>query len=87
MHAVRTSGELRVAVLAGGDSAEREVSLASGRQVMASLARRGHDVEWFDPKTVDTLWAEHRGGRADHGLALFELTCLGLWRAAAPLTL
>jgi D-alanine-D-alanine ligase len=52
MH-VRSLGALRVAVLAGGDSSEREVSLASGRQVMASLAQRGHDVEWFDPALRD----------------------------------
>jgi asparagine synthase (glutamine-hydrolysing) len=56
---------------------------AVGREAFSA----GRLREWFDPKTVDTLWAEHRGGRADHGLALFELTCLGLWRAAVPLTL
>jgi asparagine synthase (glutamine-hydrolysing) len=47
----------------------------------------GRLQEWFDPNGVETLWAEHRSGRADHGLALFELTCLGLWRAATPLSL
>jgi D-alanine-D-alanine ligase len=39
----------RVAVLAGGDSAEREVSLASGRQTIAALRQRGHVADWFDP--------------------------------------
>ena len=53
MQVERTFGALRVAVLAGGDSAEREVSLASGRQVVASLAHRGHHVEWFDPALRD----------------------------------
>jgi D-alanine-D-alanine ligase len=53
MHVVRTLGALRVAVLAGGVSAEREVSLASGRQVVSSLAQRGHDVESFDPASRD----------------------------------
>ncbi len=53
MHVERILGALRVAVLAGGDSAEREVSLASGRQVVAALAQRGHDVEWFDPALRD----------------------------------
>jgi asparagine synthase (glutamine-hydrolysing) len=54
-----------------------------GRDAFSS----GRLQEWFDSKSVDALWAEHRGGHADHGLALFELTCLGLWRSAAPLTL
>jgi asparagine synthase (glutamine-hydrolysing) len=37
--------------------------------------------EWFEPLAVERLWTEHRSGRADHGLALFALTGLGLWRA------
>ncbi|HEX6986493.1 MAG TPA: D-alanine--D-alanine ligase [Planctomycetaceae bacterium] len=40
---------LRVAVLYGGPSAEREVSLESGREVAAALARRGHRVTPIDP--------------------------------------
>jgi D-alanine-D-alanine ligase len=35
---------LRITVLAGGPSAEREVSLESGRAVADALRRRGHDV-------------------------------------------
>ena len=35
---------LRVTVLCGGPSAEREVSLASGRAVAEALRRRGHEV-------------------------------------------
>jgi D-alanine-D-alanine ligase len=35
---------MRVAVLYGGISAEREVSLSSGRQVIAALEQRGYDV-------------------------------------------
>jgi D-alanine-D-alanine ligase len=41
---------LKIAVLAGGTSAERPVSLQSGRQVYAALVRLGHDVEWWDVK-------------------------------------
>ncbi|HUY32215.1 MAG TPA: D-alanine--D-alanine ligase [Pirellulales bacterium] len=48
-----TNDQLRVAVLAGGDSAEREISLASGRRVLDALSQRGHDVEWFDPARRD----------------------------------
>lgn len=39
---------MRIAVLQGGRSAEREVSLRSGRQVAHALTQRGHDVEQID---------------------------------------
>jgi D-alanine-D-alanine ligase len=39
----------RVTVLTGGWSAEREVSLVSGRGVAGALAERGYDVTTFDP--------------------------------------
>ena len=39
----------KVAVLFGGDSAEREVSLMSGRAVLDALQRRGVDAHAFDP--------------------------------------
>ncbi|MGZ4153294.1 MAG: D-alanine--D-alanine ligase, partial [Actinomycetota bacterium] len=39
----------RVAVIAGGRSAEREVSLRSGHRVMSALRSRGHDAEAVDP--------------------------------------
>ena len=39
---------MKVAVLKGGRSSEREVSLNSGAQVEAALARRGHAVTAFD---------------------------------------
>ena len=44
----RVTGK-RVTVLTGGWSAEREVSLVSGRGVAGALAERGHDVTSFDP--------------------------------------
>ena len=40
---------MRVVVLLGGDSAERDVSLATGRGVIAALSRRGHEVIALDP--------------------------------------
>jgi D-alanine-D-alanine ligase len=40
---------LRIAVLAGGDSAEREVSLKSGACVVEALRQRGHAVTAIDP--------------------------------------
>lgn len=42
--AARTDRRLRIAVLMGGPSREREISLASGAAVAAALARHGHDV-------------------------------------------
>jgi D-alanine-D-alanine ligase len=39
---------VRVAVLKGGSSSERQVSLNSGAQVEAALRRRGHEVTAFD---------------------------------------
>jgi len=40
----------KVAVLLGGDSSEREISLLSGGAVLAALLRRGVDAHAFDPK-------------------------------------
>jgi len=40
---------LRIAVLLGGTSEERRVSLASGREVVAALRGRGHQVVPVDP--------------------------------------
>ncbi len=53
------SGE-RIAVLAGGRSPEREVSLRSGHRVMTALSSRGFDAFVVDPAEaplVDTLSA------------------------------
>ena len=49
----KSSQPLRVAVLAGGCSAEREVSLASGDRVAAALTTSGHDVTVVDPARDD----------------------------------
>ena len=43
----------RVAVLLGGKSAEREVSLKSGSMVLAALRKKGIDAHPFDPKERD----------------------------------
>ena len=55
----------RVAVLMGGPSAEREISLISGKAVLAALRSKGVDAEAFDP-------AEHE---------LFDLKRQGFQRA------
>jgi len=43
----------KVAVLMGGKSAEREVSLKSGSMVLAALRKKGVDAHPFDPKERD----------------------------------
>ncbi len=49
--------KLRVAVVMGGPSAEREVSIESGQAVMRALATIGHDAQSldFDGRFVDAL--------------------------------
>ncbi len=51
----------RVAVVMGGSSAEREVSLDSGRNVLEALQRRGVDAHAIDgiPALLDALRAGH----------------------------
>jgi D-alanine-D-alanine ligase len=52
---------LRVAVLAGGRSAEHEVSLSSGRAVRVGLEAAGHEVQWVQVER-DGTW-HHEGER------------------------
>jgi D-alanine-D-alanine ligase len=49
--------KIRVAVVMGGPSAEREVSIESGQAVMRALATLGHDAQSldFDGRFVDAL--------------------------------
>ena len=55
----------RVALLKGGRSLERQVSLRSGAQVQDALERLGHDVAAIDvgPDLVDRLEAARAGRR------------------------
>ena len=54
----------QVAVLMGGHSAEREVSLQSGAAVLAALQRRGVDARAIDCAALDTLQQLQQGGFA-----------------------
>lgn len=47
------NGKLRVVVLAGGPSRERDVSVQTGRAVTAALRGLGYPVEEVDPKDGD----------------------------------
>ena len=67
----------RVAVLLGGDSAEREVSLDSGAAVLAALQSRGVDAQAWDPAErsiftladagVDRVWIALHGPGGEDG--------------------
>lgn len=80
-------GELCVALLAGGDSAEREVSLASGAEAAKALSSIGHQVTWFDPAEIelrDIDWRRYdvcfialHGGAGEDGRVQAELEALG----------
>jgi D-alanine-D-alanine ligase len=52
---MQTSAMGKVAVLMGGSSAEREISLLSGQGVLAALQSRGVDAHAFDPQQR-SLW-------------------------------
>lgn len=54
-----TSRQLKIAVLCGGNSPEREVSLKSGERIANALRRRGHSVAIVDP-TAEYLEKEMR---------------------------
>ena len=61
----------RVAVMLGGDSSEREISLLTGNAVLEALKRRGVDAHAFDPRDVPlpelVSGAFHRVWIALHG--------------------
>jgi len=78
---------LKILVLKGGDSSEREVSLSSGGRVAAALRARGHTVTEADPagdplavlpaaKAADVVWMALHGGTGEDGTiqALFDLS-------------
>ena len=59
---------MKVLVLAGGDSSEREVSLTSGRAVFETLRQLGHTVYAVDPATgASLLTAEGKFITVDSG--------------------
>lgn len=59
----------KVAVLMGGRSAERDISLDSGSRVLAALQRQGVDAQAFDPaeRSLSDLAAFDRAFIALHG--------------------
>jgi len=55
----------KVAVLMGGNSAEREVSLKSGTAVLAALQRRGVDAHGVDAQDYATVLTQLRSDKFD----------------------
>lgn len=47
--------ECRVALLAGGSSGEREISIASGKGALGALEEAGYNVTWIDPSVKEDL--------------------------------
>ena len=86
--AVLASALGRVAVLMGGDSAEREVSLMSGTGVLEALRSRGVDAHAFDPaqrplgdlkaEGFDRIFIALHGRHGEDGTVQGALELLGL---------
>ncbi len=78
----------KVAVLAGGKSAEREISLRSGKAIMAALQAEQVQVEWFDPGersllelaelNIDVAFIALHGRGGEDGETQAVLNCLGI---------
>ena len=53
--------KMRLALIAGGKSSEREVSLKSGDQVFKALDKNKYDIRRYDPSTdLERLVRERR---------------------------
>jgi D-alanine-D-alanine ligase len=78
----------RVAVLQGGDSSEREISLLTGAAVLAALHRRGVAAAAFDPSEqslldlieqhFDRVWIALHGPGGEDGTVQGALEYLGI---------
>jgi len=86
----------RVAVLLGGSSSEREVSLESGRNVLAALRARGIDAQPVDgvdalrdaliARCIDRVFNVLHGGDGENGVvqglhSVFPAPDRGCWVA------
>jgi D-alanine-D-alanine ligase len=89
IHHVREPAQFgRVAVLLGGSSSEREVSLLSGNAVLSALERRGVRAQAFDPALralaelhelqIDRVWIALHGPGGEDGTVQGALEFLGI---------
>jgi len=82
------SGFGKVAVLMGGRSAEREISLKSGTMILGALKRQGIQAEVFDPAEQDLLqlaaqryervFIALHGRQGEDGTIQGALECMGI---------
>jgi len=87
-HVIEPRAFGRVAVLFGGDSTEREISLLSGRAVLDALLRRAVDAHSFDPaerdltdlleEGFDRVWIALHGPGGEDGTLQGALEYLGV---------
>jgi D-alanine-D-alanine ligase len=89
LHAATDPREFgKVAVMLGGHSSEREISLLTGQAVLAALIRKGVDAHAVDPRDValsslldqrfDRVWIALHGPGGEDGTLQGALECLGL---------
>jgi D-alanine-D-alanine ligase len=89
VHRIRNAREFgRVAVLFGGDSSERDISILTGNAVLAALQRRGVDAHAFDPRDrtltalneeqFDRVWIALHGPGGEDGTLQGALEYLGI---------
>ena len=80
----------KVAVLLGGPSAEREVSLMSGAGVLKALQSKGVDAHAFDPAERDLVELKRKGFKrcfiALHGRFARTARCRARWNCWASRT-
>ena len=80
---------MKIGVLMGGDSSEREVSLSSGKAIVKACKELGHEVKKFDPKEdfdslsveikkVDLVFNALHGGDGENGVISSKLDSLGV---------
>lgn len=82
------SSSLTIAVLSGGISHEREISLRTGRRVADALAERGHTVTILEPDadlfsrldelSPDVVWPALHGSSGEDGALLGLLAAHGI---------
>jgi D-alanine-D-alanine ligase len=78
----------KTAVMLGGDSSEREISLLSGNAVLSALKQRGVDAHAFDPKArpiqalrsegFDRVWISLHGPGGEDGAMQGALEWIGM---------
>ena len=80
---------MKIGVLMGGNSSEREVSLSSGKAIINACKKLGHEVKEFDPKEdfdslsveikkVDLVFNALHGGDGENGVISSKLDSLGV---------